>query len=79
MADLDTEIVAFETMRSDLAAHHMGEWVLIHDEKLIGTFRAFDDAAQEAVKMFGRGPYLIRQIGAPPISLPASLMYNLHS
>jgi hypothetical protein len=26
---------------------------------------------------FGSGPYLIRQVGAPPVTLPASVVYNL--
>jgi hypothetical protein len=28
------------------------------------------------VGKFGAGPYLIRQIGAPPVTLPASVMYH---
>jgi hypothetical protein len=29
------------------------------------------------VQKFGSGPYLIRQVGASPIVLPASVMYNI--
>lgn len=76
MSDLDTELAAYEEMRPDLEAHHMGKWVLVHDRKLVGTYDTFDSAAQDAVAKFGRGPYLIRQIGAPPITLPASVMYE---
>ncbi len=76
MATLDTEIAAFDTLRPNLEAEHMGEWALIHEHALIGTFVAFDEAAQQAVAQFGRGPYLIRQIGAPAIVLPASVMYH---
>jgi hypothetical protein len=77
MIELDREIAAYETMRADLENRHMGEWVLVFDEKLIGTFPSFDEAAQLAVQDFGRGPYLIRQVGAPPVTLPASVVYNL--
>ena len=76
MQNIDKEIAVYETMREDLEAHHMGEWIVIRDGKLIGTYASFENAASDAVSRFGRGPYLIRQVGAPPITLPASVMYN---
>jgi hypothetical protein len=75
MATLDEEIVAYEQMRKDLEAHHMGKWVLVYETKLIGTFDSFESAAKDAFAKFGRGPYLIRQVGAPSITLPASVAY----
>jgi hypothetical protein len=78
MPEIDDEIAAFEAMRDDLEAHHMGEWVVVRDGKVIGTYASFESAASDAVAKFGRGPYLIRQIGAPPITLPASVMYRAH-
>ena len=77
MADLDTEIEAYERLRPDLEVQHTGKWVLVHDGQLINTFNDFEAAASEAVRSFGRGPYLIRQVGAPPVTLPASVMYPL--
>jgi hypothetical protein len=77
MPNIDSDIAAFEGMRPGLEARHMGEWVLIHAQELVATYATFDDAAQAAVSKFGRGPYLIRQVGAPPVVLPASVMYNL--
>ncbi len=76
MAELEKEIAAFEALRPALEAQHMGKWVLVHDENLVGTYDSFDRAAEEAVAKFGRGPFLIRQVGAPPVTLPASVMYN---
>jgi hypothetical protein len=76
MAELDQEIAAFEAMRQDLEAHHRGKWALIRGSDLIDKFDTFDAAANAAVTRFGRGPYLIRQIGAPPVILPASAMYT---
>jgi hypothetical protein len=78
MQDIDNEISAYDAMREELEIHHMGEWVVMHDGKLIGTYPSFENAANDAVSRFGRGPYLIRQIGAPPITLPASVMYNTY-
>lgn len=76
MATLKTEIAAYERMRDDLELEHFGEWVVVHDEKLAGAYESFEQAADDAVQRFGRGPYLIRQVGAPPLVLPASLKYR---
>lgn len=77
VADLDQEIAAYEQMQGDLEAHNMGQWVLIHDRQLVSTYDSFEKAAEDAVGRFGRGPFLIRQVGAPPVTLPASVMYRL--
>lgn len=76
MGALDNDIAAYEKMRERLETQHLGEWVLFHQEEMIGTFDSFNDAAQEAVKKFGEGPYLIRQIGARPQTLPASVLHR---
>jgi hypothetical protein len=76
MADLQDEIIAYDRMRGDLETRSLGKWAVVHDRQLIGTYDSLDDAAQEAVQRFGRGPFLIRQIGAPPITLPASAIYH---
>jgi hypothetical protein len=76
MAHLSDEIAAYEAIRADLEAEHLGKWALVHDRELVGIFESFDLAAQDAVKRFGRGPYLIRQIGAPPVVLPVSVAYH---
>jgi hypothetical protein len=77
MAEVKDEIAAYEKMRNELEAQHMGEWVLVHDLQLIGVYGSFETAAEEAVRRFGRGPYLIRQVGAPPVTLPASVMFHV--
>jgi hypothetical protein len=75
MSDINDEVRAFQSMRARLESEHMGEWVVIHDGKLIGTFATFESAADDAVRKFGRGPFLIRQVGAPPTTLPVSVMF----
>lgn len=74
---LRKEIDAYERMRDHLEANHFRKWVVFHDEELIGTYESFEDAAIDAAKRFGRGPYLIRQVAAPPtvISIPTVLGY----
>jgi hypothetical protein len=79
MAEIDKEIAAYEQMREELEKEHMGKWVLFHHCKLIDFFSSFESAAEFAVAHFGNGPYLIRQIGAPPITFPASVMYRVEN
>jgi hypothetical protein len=76
MALLDSEIAAFEQMQPSLQADHPGKWIVIRGRELVGAYENFDMAAAEAVRQFGRGPYLIRQVGAVPLILPASAMYT---
>lgn len=76
MADVKNDIAAYSQMQAELEEKHMGKWVLFRDEKFIGVYESFEIAAQDAVRRFGRGPYLIRQVGAPPVTLPASVMYR---
>ncbi len=75
MADIDSEIAAYEAMREQLEAEHTGRWVLFHDRQLIGLYDTFEAAAEDATRRFGGGPYLIRQVGAQPATLPASVIY----
>lgn len=71
MGHLDREIATYEGMQEQLEAEHKGEWAVIHGEELVGTYPDFQVAADAAVRQFGRGPYLIREIGAPPIVIPS--------
>jgi hypothetical protein len=77
MDELTRDIEEYEKLREDLEAEHTGKWVLIKDRKLVALHDSFEKAAEDAVKQFGQGPYLIRQIGAPPITLSASAMYHI--
>lgn len=71
------DIIAYEKIQYKLEAENMGKWVIIHNQKLISVCDNFETAAEEAVKKFGAGPYLIRQIGAQSVTLPASVMYRI--
>ena len=77
MPDIQSEIDAYVGMEKDLEIHHKGKWAVVHEGQLIGTFDTFESAAAEAVARFGAGPFLIREVGAPPMVLPASVMYHL--
>lgn len=75
-SELTREIAAYEGMRTRLEADHRMRWAVVHAEELVGIYGTFESAAHDAMQRFGRGPYLIRQIGAPPIQLPASVPYQ---
>lgn len=76
MSDLKKDIEFYTTKKEELELAHTGKWVLISDQKVVGIHNSFENAAGEAARLFGDGPYLIRQIGALPIILPASVMYH---
>ena len=73
---LHVEIATFNRRRDELEQHHMHKWVLIRGEDLVGTFDTLENAARAAARRFGRGPYLIRQVGADEKPrLPSSVMF----
>ena len=73
---LQNEIAAFDHMRSKLEAEHLNEWVLFHRGRFVDAFPDFDSAAASAVERFDQGPYLIRQVGAPPVLLPGGRVFT---
>lgn len=76
MEVLSQEIAVYEGMQDRLEMEYFGKWVVVHEEDLVGTYGTFEEAADEAIRQFGRGPYLIRQVGAGPVTLPASVLYG---
>ncbi len=76
MAKLSQEIAAYDRVRRELECDHFGEWVIVHDEQVFNFYDDFQNAADAAVQNFGRGPFLLRRVGEPPLTLPASLLYH---
>ncbi len=74
---LSSQIAAYEQQRDLLETDHFGKWVVFHGGARAGIYDSFEAAAEDAMSRFGRGPYLIRQIGVWPITLPASVLYGL--
>ena len=62
--------------REELEAAHTGEYVLIKGNEVVGTYDSLDNALRVAVKRFGRGPYLIEEIGLP---VPESVFPTFYS
>lgn len=76
MLELRRQIAAYEKIKSDLETDHFGKWVVFYDEELVGTFDTDREAVGTAIKRFGRGPYLIRQVGVVPVPPLASVIYR---
>ena len=76
MADIKQDIASYEKVKEEMEAKHMGKWVLFHNETFIAVYASFEAAAEDAVRRFGRGPYLIKQVGVSTLTLPASVMFK---
>ena len=70
---LETEIRAYDAKLEELERVHKGKFVVFHGDDFVGAFDDFNAAAAEAVRLFGRGPYLIREVGVPSPGISASL------
>ena len=72
---------AYDAMEASLRKHYEGKFVVIKGEKLHGAYDTFDTAAREAVRAYGHGPYLIRQVKDKTVMpMPASIAYReLHA
>jgi len=73
---LSTEMAAYQARLADLEKNYPGKFVVFRGDQFIGAWDTLNSAAWEAVTRFGRGPYLIRQVGAPPLTLPASVLFR---
>ena len=62
IAPLRPEIKAYEGMLDSLKKHHAGKFVIIKGGELRGVYDTFDTAARNAIREFGAGPYLIREV-----------------
>lgn len=76
MTTLNRDIAAFDRMRAELEDEHKGEWVVFHHGEYVGIFADFEHAAETALERFDAGPYLIRQVGAPPVQLPCGMVFT---
>lgn len=75
MSEIDKDIKFYNKIQDK---YENGTWLLIHNQEFVSIHDSFEKAAEEAVRLFGAGPYLIRQVGAHPLVLPASVVFNIH-
>ena len=56
---------------------YFGKFVVFHGDELVGGFDTLDEAAEEAITRYGRGPYLIRRVGEKPDLTAATHLAHL--
>ena len=63
----------YDDNRGDLLEHHVGKYVLIVGDELIGTFDDQEAAYGAGIGQFGNVPLFIKRVEAddPPASIPA--------
>jgi hypothetical protein len=64
MAVLEKERKVYAKQRPELLKTHAGQFALIHDDELVGTYTSFAEAYGEGVKKFGTEPFFIQEIRA---------------
>ena len=74
--DLRVDMDSFDARVQWLEKHHNGKFVVFCAGEFVDAFDTFDAAARAAIRRYGAGPYLIRQVGRPRgFSMPASVAY----
>ena len=76
VATLSENIAAYAKAQNALETNHWGEYAVFYDGDMQGTFQEFHEAMAFAAERWGRGPYLIRQVGRPPLVMPASVQFR---
>lgn len=59
---LEKELETYMRNRDHLLTTSEGKFVLVHGDKVIGTYDTEGDAIAEGYKQFGNVPFLVRQI-----------------
>lgn len=68
-ADVLKNYAAFEAMRIELEASHLGRFAVLHDGQLVGTFASIHEARTAGSARCGLGNFTIQEIRSEPIEL----------
>lgn len=75
---LKTELEVFQTILPNLLKTNVGQFALIKDRQLAGTFTTFQEAYSAGLAKYGNVPFLIKQVlEAEPIQHAPALTYGL--
>ena len=58
----EKELELFESKKEELLKHNKGQFVLIFEKDLLGTFTTEKEAYEEGLRKVGNRPFLIKQI-----------------
>ena len=59
---LEKERQVFSDKHAELVSQHLGQFIVIKDDEIIGAFNTIDDALAEGARRFGLQPFLVRQV-----------------
>jgi hypothetical protein len=60
---LETELATYRSKLAELKEHE-GKFVLIHGEKIVDFFAAYEDAIKAGYQQFKLEPFLVKQVNA---------------
>ncbi|MFH1689278.1 MAG: hypothetical protein ABIE42_03465 [Candidatus Eisenbacteria bacterium] len=72
---LSKELKAYDANHAELLVSHEGQFVVIHDDDLLGTFDTQMDAIATGYRELGNVPFLVKQI--TKVDVPLSFVSNL--
>lgn len=59
---LERELEFFKRRRAEWLQHYKGQFALIKEERLIGTYTTFQEAFEAGVRELGNQAFLIKQV-----------------
>ena len=59
---LERERQYFSEHLVELLSQHLGKFVVIRDDELIGAFNTIEEALADGARRFGLTPFLVRQV-----------------
>lgn len=59
---LEKELKYFEEHKEELLKHYEGQFVLIKDASLVGSYTTEAEAYQAGIQKFGNTPFLIKKV-----------------
>lgn len=72
---LSVELKTYEANFESLIGAHDGKFVLIHKNKVLGTFDSQMDAVMWGYRELGNTPFLVKQV--TKVDIPLSFVSNL--
>ena len=68
-ADVLKNCAAFEAMRAELEASHLGQFAVLHNGQLVGTYAGIREARTAGNAHCGVGNFTTQEIRSEPIEL----------
>lgn len=70
---------AYEKIKSEMEAKHLGQVALMHDGEIVNFYNDFKDAYSIGVEKYGLGEFTLQEIGEQPIKLGFAGMYSQYA